>query len=348
MNGRLIVVLLITTLLTACTVGPKYQRPRVQTPAVYRGVADPNVAPDPQTLADTKWFEVFKDDKLQELIRAALVSNYDLREAVARVSLDAGETVALIGANGAGKSSTLKAIMGMAHYTRGRILLDGTEMKDLKPSLVVRRGVGYSPEGRRVFPQRSVADNLKVGGISRPQNEIAPRIEQIYAYFPRLGERASQRAGSLSGGEQQMLAIGRALMSKPTLLMSTHCAMSLNSFGPCCCTGSIVSPRLRPISSMSSSALARSCSKMASSNASIVSEEMTGPPISKPEVSRTSDWPASERISAIPPSSPASEHKEPILFSSSCMEVIAALQRRQPFKCDSTAARASPWRSPAK
>lgn len=85
MNGRLIIVLLITSLLTACTVGPKYQRPRLQTPTVYRGVADPNVAPDPQTLADTKWFEVFKDDKLQELIRAGLVNNYDLREAVARV-----------------------------------------------------------------------------------------------------------------------------------------------------------------------------------------------------------------------------------------------------------------------
>ena len=87
MNGRLMLVLLITSLFTACTVGPKYQRPRVQTPTVYRGVADPSAQPDPQTLADTKWFEVFKDDKLQELIRAALVSNYDLREAVARVDL---------------------------------------------------------------------------------------------------------------------------------------------------------------------------------------------------------------------------------------------------------------------
>ena len=77
--------------------------------------------------------------------------------------------MALIGANGAGKSSTLKAIMGMAHYTRGRIVLDGADLKDLKPSLVVRRGVGYSPEGRRVFPDLSVLDNLKVGGISRPQ-----------------------------------------------------------------------------------------------------------------------------------------------------------------------------------
>ena len=143
------------------------------------------------------------------------------------LSLEAGETVALIGANGAGKSSTLKAIMGMAHYERGRILLDGTELKDLKPSLVVRRGVGYSPEGRRVFPGLSVLDNLKVGGMSRPAGEIARRLEQIYAYFPRLGERAKQRAGSLSGGEQQMLAIGRALMSKPSLLMLDEPSLGL-------------------------------------------------------------------------------------------------------------------------
>src|SRR4029077_231273 len=122
--------------------------------------------------------------------------------------LNQGETVALIGANGAGKSSTLKAIMGMAHYARGRIVLDGAELKDLKPSLVVRRGVGYSPEGRRVFPQLSVLDNLKVGGIFRPAGDLAGPVEQIYGFSPRLAERAKQRAGSLSGGEQQMLAIG--------------------------------------------------------------------------------------------------------------------------------------------
>lgn len=141
--------------------------------------------------------------------------------------LDQGETVALIGANGAGKSSTLKAIMGMAHYAPGRILLDGADLKDLKPSLVVRRGVGYSPEGRRVFPDLSVLDNLRVGGISRPQGELAARIDQIYGYFPRLGERAKQRAGSLSGGEQQMLAISRALMSRPKLALFDEPSLGL-------------------------------------------------------------------------------------------------------------------------
>jgi branched-chain amino acid transport system ATP-binding protein len=142
-------------------------------------------------------------------------------------TLDAGETVALIGSNGAGKSSTLKAILGMATYPQGRITLDGTDLKGLKPSQVMRRGVGFSPEGRRVFPQLSVSDNLQVGGISRPIAEVPERMERIYGYFPRLKERASQRAGSLSGGEQQMLAIGRALMSKPTLLMLAEPSLGL-------------------------------------------------------------------------------------------------------------------------
>jgi branched-chain amino acid transport system ATP-binding protein len=141
--------------------------------------------------------------------------------------VDAGETVALIGANGAGKSSTLKAVLGMVTYPQGRILLDGTDLKGLRPSQVMRRGIGYSPEGRRVFPQLSVADNLQVGGISRPSVEVPERMERIFGYFPRLKERASQRAGSLSGGEQQMLAIGRALMSKPSLLMLDEPSLGL-------------------------------------------------------------------------------------------------------------------------
>jgi branched-chain amino acid transport system ATP-binding protein len=142
-------------------------------------------------------------------------------------ALDAGETVALIGANGAGKSSTLKAILGMAQYSQGRITLDGTDLKGMRPSQVMRRGVGFSPEGRRVFPQLSVSDNLAVGGISRSAEEVPERMERVYGYFPRLKERASQRAGSLSGGEQQMLAIGRALMSKPTLLMLDEPSLGL-------------------------------------------------------------------------------------------------------------------------
>jgi branched-chain amino acid transport system ATP-binding protein len=142
------------------------------------------------------------------------------------LTLEAGETVALIGANGAGKSSTLKAVLGMATY-RGRIALDGANLRGLKASEVVRRGVGYSPEGRRVFAQLSVLDNLKVGGICRDRSELPGRLERIYGYFPRLRERRNQRAGNLSGGEQQMLAIGRALMSKPSLLMLDEPSLGL-------------------------------------------------------------------------------------------------------------------------
>ncbi len=141
-------------------------------------------------------------------------------------TIDEGETVALIGSNGAGKSSTLKAILGMVTY-EGRVTYGGEDLKGLKPSKVMRKGIGFSPEGRRVFPQLSVLDNLRVGGISRPQAELPERIERIYGYFPRLKERHSQAAGSLSGGEQQMLAIGRALMSKPSLIMLDEPSLGL-------------------------------------------------------------------------------------------------------------------------
>src|SRR5215472_6796516 len=142
------------------------------------------------------------------------------------LALEPGETVALIGANGAGKSSTLKAVLGMASYTRGRITLDGTDLRGLKASEVVRRGVGYSPEGRRVFAQLSVLDNLKVGAIARAPAE-PDRLARVYGYFPLLEERARQRAGNLSGGEQQMLAIGRALMSRPAVLMLDEPSLGL-------------------------------------------------------------------------------------------------------------------------
>jgi branched-chain amino acid transport system ATP-binding protein len=144
------------------------------------------------------------------------------------LSLEPGETMTLIGANGAGKSSTLKAVLGMTRY-EGRITLDGADLAGLKASDVVRRGVGYAPEGRRVFPQLSVIDNLKAGALSRPASEVPERLARIYQYFPRLKERASQRAGSLSGGEQQMLAIGRALMSKPSVLLLDEPSLGLRA-----------------------------------------------------------------------------------------------------------------------
>ena len=141
-------------------------------------------------------------------------------------AIEPGETVALIGSNGAGKSSTLKAILGMVTY-EGRIAFGEQALKGLKPSQAMRLGIGFSPEGRRVFPQLSVLDNLRVGGISRPEIELPERIERIYGYFPRLKERRGQAAGSLSGGEQQMLAIGRALMSNPSLIMLDEPSLGL-------------------------------------------------------------------------------------------------------------------------
>jgi branched-chain amino acid transport system ATP-binding protein len=111
--------------------------------------------------------------------------------------------------------------------TRGAIRFEGNPLAGLRPSAVVRRGIAYSPEGRRVFPLLSVMDNLRVGGTPLPSAEVAPRIEQILGYFPRLRERANQFAGSLSGGEQQMLAIGRALMSKPRLFLLDEPSLGL-------------------------------------------------------------------------------------------------------------------------
>jgi len=134
-------------------------------------------------------------------------------------TVDEREILALVGSNGAGKSSTLKAILGMVRVSRGEIRLDGASLKGRRPWDVVRYGIGYSPEGRRVFPALSVLENLRVGGISRSGQEVGERLEQVLTYFPRLRERARQRAGSLSGGEQQMLAIGRALMAMPRVFL---------------------------------------------------------------------------------------------------------------------------------
>jgi len=138
-----------------------------------------------------------------------------------------GETLALVGSNGAGKSSTLKAIMGLVAPARGDILWRGASLKGKQPSDIVRLGIGFSPEGRRVFPQLSVYENLKVGAFSRNDGSFGRRLEQIYEYFPRLRERARQRSSSLSGGEQQMLAIGRALMSFPKLFLLDEPSLGL-------------------------------------------------------------------------------------------------------------------------
>jgi branched-chain amino acid transport system ATP-binding protein len=143
------------------------------------------------------------------------------------LQLDEGESLALVGSNGAGKSSTMKAIMGLVPLAGGDILWRGESLKGKKPSDIVRLGIGFSPEGRRVFPQLSVNENLKVGAFSRRDGSFETRLDQIYGYFPRLKDRAKQRSSSLSGGEQQMLAIGRALMSYPKLFLLDEPSLGL-------------------------------------------------------------------------------------------------------------------------
>jgi branched-chain amino acid transport system ATP-binding protein len=135
------------------------------------------------------------------------------------------ETLALVGANGAGKSSTLRAIVGIVKYD-GEVLWQGRSLKRIKTAEIVRRGIGFSPEGRRVFPQLSVYENLKIGAYSRPDG-CQERVEQMFTYFPPLRERGRQRASSLSGGEQQMLAIARALMSRPKLFLLDEPSLGL-------------------------------------------------------------------------------------------------------------------------
>ncbi|MBX6320992.1 MAG: ABC transporter ATP-binding protein [Rhodospirillaceae bacterium] len=148
---------------------------------------------------------------------------YDHVYALKGVSLEVneGETVALIGANGAGKSSILRAITRLRRIARGEIRFHGTRIDDRSPDEIVRMGIAMVPEGRRVFPYMSVRDNLLMGAFSRADGSAAIRatLDMVLTRFPRLKERYTQAAGTMSGGEQQMLAIGRALMAKPRLLL---------------------------------------------------------------------------------------------------------------------------------
>lgn len=138
-----------------------------------------------------------------------------------------GEVVALIGANGAGKSTTLKTVSGLLRSTTGSIEFMGEDIMHVLPDKLVSRGLAHVPEGRRVFQQMSVEENLEMGAYTRPASEVGPGLERVYAHFPRLKERRRQVAGTLSGGEQQMLAMGRALMSSPKLLMLDEPSMGL-------------------------------------------------------------------------------------------------------------------------
>jgi branched-chain amino acid transport system ATP-binding protein len=155
---------------------------------------------------------------------------YGTIHALKGISLEVreGEIVTLIGANGAGKSTTLRSINGLNHPREGTITFQGTNITETAPHEIVRMGISQSPEGRRVFSRMSVLENLEMGAYQRTdRSEIGEDRDRVYSLFPRLQERRSQKAGTLSGGEQQMLAIGRALMARPKLLLLDEPSMGL-------------------------------------------------------------------------------------------------------------------------
>ena len=158
-----------------------------------------------------------------------VVVDYGSIHALKEIDIDVntGEVITLIGANGAGKSTTMKAIMGLIPVKSGKIWFDGKEITNLDTKNMVLSGIILSPEGRQVFPRFSVMDNLMMGAYLRPKTEIAESLQTVYDLLPKLKVRSGQLAGSLSGGEQQMLAIGRAMMGKPRMLLLDEPSLGL-------------------------------------------------------------------------------------------------------------------------
>jgi branched-chain amino acid transport system ATP-binding protein len=169
------------------------------------------------------------------LVVSDLHAGYGLSEVLVGTSLEvkAGTVVALIGANGAGKTTTMRAISGLVRPSQGSVLLDGQPVQGLPPSRIARLGLAHSPEGRKVFGPLSVEDNLLLGAYRRLPRFFGFRaragrdLDRVYGLFPRLRERKRQQAGTLSGGEQQMLAIGRALMAAPKVMLLDEPSMGL-------------------------------------------------------------------------------------------------------------------------
>jgi len=165
------------------------------------------------------------------LVAESLTAGYGRLDILHEVSLkvDANEIVSVIGPNGAGKSTAFKTIVGFLRPRVGRVLFNGEEITGLRPDLVLRRGLAYVPQGRIVFPQMSVLENLEMGAyIERDAARVALALEQVYALFPILAERRTQLAGTMSGGEQQMVAIGRALMTAPRLILLDEPSLGLS------------------------------------------------------------------------------------------------------------------------
>ena len=154
---------------------------------------------------------------------------YGAIHALQGISVDVrrGEIVTLIGANGAGKTTTLRTISGLLHPRTGTVELDGKDISKTDPHVLVTRGIGHAPEGRRIFSRLTVYENLLMGGFTRNKAENEEQVEHVYELFPRLRERHVQKGGTLSGGEQQMLAIGRALMTRPSVLLLDEPSLGL-------------------------------------------------------------------------------------------------------------------------
>lgn len=159
-----------------------------------------------------------------------LVVSYGKIKAVKGISfsVDQGEVVSLIGTNGAGKTTTLRTISGLMRPTSGSIRFMGKRIDDVAAHDIVTLGIAHSPEGRRIFPRLSVEQNLRLGAFARRDNEVGKDLKAVYELFPILEERSQQPAGTFSGGEQQMLAMGRAMMSRPKLLMLDEPSMGLS------------------------------------------------------------------------------------------------------------------------
>lgn len=165
------------------------------------------------------------------LILEGVSVHYGKVVAIRNVDLEVheGEIVALIGANGAGKSTTLRAISGLEPIRTGRISFEGNRIDGVQPEEITRRGIAHIPEGRRIFPQMTVLENLEMGAyLRRDKAEIEKNLEDVFRHFKRLKERVKQLAGTMSGGEQQMLAMGRALMASPKLIVMDEPSLGLS------------------------------------------------------------------------------------------------------------------------